>query len=321
MKVEIIICTYNRAEKLRKTIYSILNAEIPNGIDVKLIVVDNNSSDDTEVVIKEFSKKTSHIKIKYFFEGKQGKSYALNTALKHMSGDLIAFTDDDVSVDIGWIREMVKALEKYPQYNCFGGKIIAVYPQDIPQWLDIKGSMKFLRSIFGNRDDGDIEIEYGEGTVSGNPGGANMFFRRKVIEENGLFRTDLGPVGEKLGLSEDTDYCQRLIKKGEKFMYIPTAIVYHPVHTERLKKGYLLRWQYKCGRSEVRRNEGYKEVAKVFGIPRYLLRKFITHAAGLSLSLQAKKRFYHKLRFYYTCGELLEHIRFNKSTMLDKNNS
>lgn len=315
MKFEIIISTYNRAEMLRKSIQSILTAEVLDGVNVELLVVNNNSTDATETLIKGFSKNAPKIKIKYLFEGRQGKSHALNTALNHVTEDIIAFTDDDVIVDKDWIREMFDALKRYPEYNCFGGKVVAVYPNNMPKWIDINGSMRFLKSAFCHKDEGNKEIEYGNGTVSKTPGGGNIFFRRKAIEINGPFRTDLGPVGKELGFSEDIEYCHRLIEKGERFMYIPSAIVYHPVDTERLNKRYLLKWQYKCGRSEVRRNGGYKDNVKVFGVPRYLYRKMIEHAVGRGLSIQSKKKFYHRLRLYYTFGEIEEHLRIRfKST-------
>ncbi len=135
-----------------------------------------------------------------------------------------------------------------------------------------------------------------------------MFFRRAVLESNGLFRTDLGPVGKKLGFSEDTEYCQRLLGKGERFMYIPSVIVYHPAHEDRLTKKYLLNWQYRCGRSEVRRKGGYSDPRKIFGVPRYLYRKLIEHVIGWSMSFDAKKKFYHRLRLYYAVGEIFEHL-------------
>jgi len=246
MKVDVIICTYNRAEKLKRAIQSILVADRPENVTVRLIIVDNNSNDNTESVTKGFSLNGFGTEIKYLFEERQGKSYALNTALKHISGDLVAFTDDDEIVDRGWLREMIKASERYPQYSCFGGKVLAMYPENMPGWLDIHASMRFLKSAFGNRDDGNLEIEYGSRTISKIPGGGNMFFRREAIEKNGLFRTDLGPVGNELGFSEDVEFCQRLLNRGERFMYIPSVVVYHHVHLKRLNKKYLLKWQYKC---------------------------------------------------------------------------
>jgi glycosyltransferase involved in cell wall biosynthesis len=303
-----VICTYNRAEKLKPALQSIADAEMPDDSSLQLIVVNNHSTDDTEQVTREFSENNS-IKLKYLFEAKQGKSHALNAGLKHISGDLIAFTDDDVIVDRGWINAMVNAYKKYPEYKCFGGKVIAEYPESMPEWLDINGSMKFLKSVFVDTDGGNKEIDFSNSPVSRTPGGVNMFFRRNAVEKNGFFRTDLGPIGKDLGFSEDTEYCQRLLEKGERFMYIPSAIVYHPVHAERLKKDYLLKWQYKCGRSEVRRNGGYRDTKKVFGVPRYLFRKFIAHVSGRCLSISEKERFHHKLRLYYTAGEIEEHIR------------
>ena len=319
MKVEIIICTYNRAEKLKRSMQSIFNAEIPESVTVQLTVVNNNSIDKTENLIKGFTK--NNLLLKYLFEEKQGKTYALNKALKYITGDLIAFTDDDITVDKSWIKEMVKALKKYTEYKCFGGKVVAVYPKNMPKWIDINGSMRFLKSVFVDRDDGNLEVEYGNDTISKTPGGCNMFFRRKAIEENGPFRIDLGPVGKELGFSEDIEYCHRLIEKGKRFMYIPSAIVYHPVHTERLKKEYLLNWQYRVAKSEVRRNGGYKGTAKVFGVPRYLYGNMIEHTVGWWLSPQSKNKLYHKLKLYYIAGEIIEHLRIKVQKVIRKNNS
>lgn len=314
MNIDVIICTYNRAKMLRRAIQSILEADIPAHTSIRLLVVDNNSTDDTESVIRGFSTHHPEIAIQYLFEEQLGKSHALNKALKHITGDLVFFFDDDQTVDRPWLTEMVNALQSFPEYNCFGGKVIAVYPNRLPEWIDIADSMKFLKSVFGHKDEGDKAIEYSDETISRMPGGGNMFFRRIVFEMNGPFRTDLGPVGKKLGFSEDAEFCHRLIEKGERFMYIPTVVVYHPVHAERLKKEYLLNWQYRVGRSEVRRNGGYKDTTKVFGVPRYLYRKVIEHAIGWVFSTQPKKRFYHRLRLYYNFGEIIEHIRIRLMT-------
>ncbi len=312
MKIDVIICTFNRSEKLREAIRSLCYAWQSDDDAVRLIVVDNNSTDGTEGVVQEFFGNGPGIKIEYIFEEKQGKSHALNKAIKHSTGDLVAFTDDDVTVDRGWVREMVNALGRYPDINCFGGRVMAVYPAHLPHWLDTEGPMAFLRSAFVDRDDGDGEIDYEANVFSKTPGGCNMFFRTAAIEMNGPFRTDLGPSGSKFGFSEDTEYCRRLIGRGERFMYIPSAIVYHPVHEGRLRKAYLFGWQYACGKSEVRGSGGYKGSVKAFGVPRYLFKKLINHFTGWWLSLSAKKRFYHKLRLSYTVGEIVEHLRLKR---------
>lgn len=313
MNVNIIICTYNRAEKLKGAIESLLVSEVPENTSVRLIIVDNNSTDDTRDVVKEI-KGTRDVSVRYVFEGMQGKSHALNAALRQLEGDIVAFGDDDQTVEPRYLQELAAAVKRYPEINCFGGRIVAVYPEKCPDWLDIDGDMKFLRSVFGDKDEGKEDRILDSHSQSQTPGGGNMFFRRHILEANGFFRTDLGPVGKELGFSEDTEYCRRLLQKGERFMYIPSVVVYHPVHEDRLAKEYLLNWQYKCGRSEVRRCGGYNDPRKILGVPRYLYRKLGGHAVGWSLSLGVKERFYHRLRLYYTIGEVLEHLKIRSIT-------
>ena len=310
MKIDVVICTYNRAGLLGKCVESVLRADVPPGVSVEVIVVDNNSSDDTEKVVKGFGPgRANGMKVTYLFEGKQGKSYALNSALAAATGDIVAFIDDDETVEGSWVREIVEAERKYPACGSFGGKIVAAYPEDMPEWLDIKGSMKFLKSVYGDLDNGDEEKRYGDGTLSNAPGGGNMFFRKEALKRNGPFRTDLGPTGRKLGFSEDTEFCVRFQKRGEVSMYIPGAVVYHSVPRERLEKGYILKWLYNCGKSEVRRTGGHRGSARAFGVPRYLYRKLLQHASGSLLSFHQRTRAYHRLKLYYTAGELVEHFR------------
>ena len=314
MDLSIIVCTFNRADMLKQCIESILSCEISESLASEIIVVDNNSSDNTADVIGNFADNNAlPMIVRYCFEKSAGKSYALNTGLSHAKGIQVAFTDDDIIVDSQWVKGIMNAFNKYPDYNCFGGRVLARFPSHVPSWFEINGSLKFLRSAFGNRDDGDIETEYGKNTISRTPGGGNMFFRKPVIETNGLFRGDLGPIGNELGFSEDTEYCLRLIQKGEQFMYIPSALVFHIIPDERLEKSYLLQWQYKCGKSEVKRQGGYKNNPEFYNVPRYLIRKFLTHCTGWGLSIKSQPRFYHKLRLYYTAGEIVGHLRMSRN--------
>ncbi|KAF0221834.1 MAG: glycosyl transferase family [Geobacteraceae bacterium] len=308
MNIDVIICTYNRAQKLVRAVESIFASELMPGHNLRLLIVDNNSKDETAQVLKELSLRHGS-RLLSIFEERQGKSRALNAALNRISGNLVAFTDDDVTVDRRWIVEMISALERHRECRCFGGRTVPIYPERLPDWLDLDGSMGFVRSVFVDRFDGEEEVFYGKGrTVSQTPAGVNMFFRREAVQLNGLFRTDLGPQGDELGFSEDTEYCQRLIRLGERFMYIPTAVVNHPVHENRLTKEYLLSWQYRCGRSEVRKCGGYNGAPSLLGIPRYLLRKWASHGIGTFLAYTAVERFYNKLKLYFTSGEIIEHL-------------
>jgi glycosyltransferase involved in cell wall biosynthesis len=302
MTIDVLICTFNRSQRLKKALESLLGVKVPNGHRLRIIVVNNNSSDNTEQVIRSLQ---GTVEIVYVFEARQGKSYALNAGLLLISGEVVAFTDDDVIVDENWFLEIVCAAEKYPKYECFGSKVVGVYPARLPDWLDVTGKMSFLRTPlidFAGRDQ-DGPFEDGQ-----TPGGGSMFFRRAAVEENGPFRTDLGPRGRKLGFSEDVEYCHRFLSRGKRFMYVCQAIVYHPVHAERLQKPYLLNWQFRCGRYEARRIQGTRSSPMLLGAPRYLFRQVAEHAAGWAFSRTSKDRFYNRLRLYYRAGELFEHI-------------
>lgn len=304
--LDILICTYNRANSLDTMLQSLMEMDAPSGAAVRLIVVDNNSGDDTRQVVEKW-RKSGPLPVEYFFEPKQGKSNALNSGIGLLRAEAVAFTDDDVFVDRGYATAVLEALDRYPDVRCFGGRVMAVYPERLPEWLDLDGSMAFLKSTFVDREDGENECAYGEGTISSVPGGCNMFFRRSAIEENGPFRTDLGPMGRSLGFSEDTEYCQRLAGRGERFMYIPGAIIRHPLHAERLDKGYLVNWQYNCGKSEVLRAGGYGDGKRLFNVPRYLIRKYAGHFVGSLVGGSERKRFYHQLRRAYAAGEIVGH--------------
>lgn len=299
--LNVVICTYNRAEKLAKVLQSLMAAAMPQGVPVDIIVVDNNSSDATRQVVTEFSG-SANPKLRYIFEAKQGKSYALNTALGNLSADIVAFTDDDVIVDPGFLTEICRAAQNHPGVSCFGGRVDAIYPEAAPDWMDLEGSMGFLKSALLDRDDGDCEAFYDTLSYSNTPAGCNMFFRREALEKNGDFRTDLGPRGRQFGFAEDTEYCRRLIDKGYRFFYIPTVIIHHPIDPVRLTKEYLSDWQYQCGKSEALSSADIPETT-VFGIPRYLFRKALSHLLGCA-SADPKIRAFHQLRLAYSRGQI-----------------
>jgi Glycosyl transferase family 2 len=101
MDLTVPIATYNRAAILGEAIESALAQRLPPSVRWELVVVDNNSHDDTKAVVEHYIR-TSAVPVCYLFEGRQGKSYALNAGLKRAEGDVIAFTDDDVLVSPEW---------------------------------------------------------------------------------------------------------------------------------------------------------------------------------------------------------------------------
>ena len=80
MDCSVIIATYNRARLLRQTLASLRAQVLPARLDWEIVVVDNNSNDETPRIVESFARQGG-VQIRYLFESRQGKSFALNTGL------------------------------------------------------------------------------------------------------------------------------------------------------------------------------------------------------------------------------------------------
>src|SRR3990167_2999593 len=94
MYLSVIIATYNRCENLKEALRTLYQQENDGTFDYEIIVIDNNSKDQTREVVESFIAKEG-LKVRYIFEPIQGKVYALNTGITHAKGEIVAFTDDD----------------------------------------------------------------------------------------------------------------------------------------------------------------------------------------------------------------------------------
>jgi glycosyltransferase involved in cell wall biosynthesis len=298
MDISIVVCTYNRCETLRKVLRDLNKLRIPEGTSCEVLVVDNNSNDGTRAVVEEFVKNRSGF-FKYIFESRRGKSSALNTGVNSARGEVIAFTDDDVTVDGEWLAEIEGAFESY---GCMGigGKIIPVWNCERPQWFEEEGPYSLYAAVV-KLDLGDEARELQVPAF-----GANMAFRRTAFEKYGLFREDLGPNPENLIRGEDSEFSLRVIRGGEKFMYVPTAVVYHPVEEQRTEKKYFQKWYFDYGRSKVRKQPISDRAICYKGVPKYLIRMLLEQTVKWILSLNPRRRFYYKLQAYEIAGEIAE---------------
>ena len=172
----------------------------------------------------------------------------------------------------------------------------------------------------------EIDQEAGELPYEYPPVGANMAFRKEIFSKHGGFRIDLGPKGDETGDSgrqkvgpvrdaelkaprryDDTELGQRLMGRGERIRYEPSAIVYHPVPEHRLTKDYFLFWWFGRGRDTnlVLPNRG-----SVLGIPRYCLRiaKMVALLTANTLAwltaIKPYRRFYYKVLAWEMAGAI-----------------
>src|SRR5712692_10838040 len=109
MKISVIVCTFNRCATLAKALESLAASTLERSVDWEVLVVDNNSSDQTREVVEHF-RNHDPSRFTYLFEPQPGKSHALNAAIRHAKGEILAFMDDDVTVEPNWLQNLTAAL-------------------------------------------------------------------------------------------------------------------------------------------------------------------------------------------------------------------
>ena len=158
---------------------------------------------------------------------------------------MLAFVDDDVTVESAWLHNLTAPLLSGRWAGC-GGRILADWGGFAPpRWLPEKG-----RYHLGPLVIFDLGLEAGPLTEP--PFGTNMAFRKGMFGKYGGFRTDLGPRPGSEIRREDTEFGRRLLAAGEQLWYEPSAIVQHIVPQSRLRKQYFLNWWFDHARTHVR---------------------------------------------------------------------
>ncbi len=301
MEITVILCTYNRCQSLANSLESLAATQVPESVNWQVLVVDNNSHDQTRAVVEDYCRRYPE-RFRYLFEPKQGKSHALNAGIQATTGEILAFVDDDVTVESTWLQNLTAPLQK-GEWAGVGGRILPEQNFSPPHWLPFQERYALAPlALF------DLGSEAGPLTES--PFGTNMAFQRKAFEKYGGFRTDLGPQPGNEIRGEDSEFGHRLLVAGEQLRYEPTAIVYHSVPQNRIQKQYFLAWRFDKGRAEIRQFGIPTETRwLVAGVPLYLLRRFAVWTVRWMIAIEPLRRFSNKLKTWSVAGQILECYR------------
>ena len=299
MKITVILCTYNRCQSLAKALQSVALSRLPNSVDWDVLVVDNNSNDQTRSVVEDYCRRHPK-RFRYLFESRPGKSNALNSGIREAKADVLAFMDDDVEVDPDWLHCLTNCLME-GGWSGAGGRILPENGFTPPRWMQMKERYALAPlALF------DYGPEAGELKV--NPFGTNMAFRAEMFTRYGGFRTDLGPKpGSDIRHNEDAEFGSRLLAAGERFWYEPSAIVYHSMPPERIRKEHFLAWWFDKARADIRQ-DGMQVQTRwyVAGVPLYLLRRLSIWSLRWMCSLGPARRFQCKIGVWRIIGMIKE---------------
>lgn len=303
MNITVIVCTYNRCQSLATALESIAASQMPSSAVWEVLVVDNNSRDQTPEIVQDFGRRFPD-RFRYVFEARQGLSNARNAGIREARGDIIVFTDDDITVEPNWLQNLTASLHG-GNWAGAGGRILPAQTFSPPPWLALDGPYGMGGVLYAHFDLGGQA-----GELDRAPHGANMAFQKYVFEKFGGFRTDLGRSSDSLLGNEDTEFGRRLMARGERLRYEPSAVVYHELLETRANKQYFLTWWFNYGRAQMRESGMRPGIAGIprhyFSIPHVILRHLPTRILQWALALSPQSRFYRKCMVWVGVGWLVE---------------
>src|SRR5262245_13693152 len=227
--VSIIIPTYNRAKSLLITLDSFLAQDYPRD-RYEIVVANNNSTDDTQQVLDGYCAK--HIQFKAIMERRQGVHYARNSAAKIALGEILYFTDDDMTADTQLLAELVKVFDLDPKIGSATGKIIGSFDVPPPKWVRRHLINHYLSLTESDKPE-ELVVSRNDLVFS-----CHQAVSRQAFFQCGGFNPE-NTAGVWIGDGE-TGLGIKLKQAGYKFAYTSKSVIYHRIPKSRTTVSYLI---------------------------------------------------------------------------------
>lgn len=229
--VDVCVATFRRPKLLSELLDSLL-AQSLDQIQMRIIVIDNDSQESARPIVERFQS-VGQTSLIYDVEPKQGISSVRNRALSHVQTKYFAFVDDDEVVSPEWLVKLLLAIEHYKADVVFG-PVVQVLPAIAPEWA-IKSKV-FRR----NRQPTGTTVRHG--------GTGNVLIRYSALGDPlQTFDASFGLTG-----GEDTEFFYRLHLVGKRLIWCDEAIVQESVPQERLSRKWVWQRGYRGGQSYAR---------------------------------------------------------------------
>ena len=252
LEFSIIICTYNRAKVLTQCLTSLSQQSFPK-VNYEVIIVNNNSTDNTVDVAQSFSDIWPFFK--YAIENDRWLSNARNTGSKLANGEFLIFLDDDVILPIGYLDRVFFVKNNF-EFKCWGGIDIPHYETEKPHW--VKDSYLQFRLPYDSLQ--QVNANKKECVT-----GFSFIIQKKLLFEMGGFDPRVGMKGDVVGYGEETFLQHRLHELGILIGYDPELMLYHHMLPHKLN----LKWYFDAADALGKSQAVFKR--DVTGLPLYLL--------------------------------------------------
>jgi glycosyltransferase involved in cell wall biosynthesis len=237
----VVVCSYNREKYIADAIKSLLNQTIAAEL-YEILIIDNNSTDRTAEIALDYVKRFSEThQIRYFKELNQGLCFARNRGIQEAKGKFIVYMDDDGIAAPDFLEVQYNFLVKFNHAIGLGGKIIPRYVHGKPEWID-----GILEGLVSKVDYGDKVFQYSGKRY---PVGCNMTYRKDILEQIGMFDTEVGQVGDNLVRGDESELFNRIKKLNKPVYYLPQSRVEHVIEQNRLTSEHIKKMSQGVGKS------------------------------------------------------------------------
>jgi len=210
-----------------------------SAVRYEIIVVDNNSHDDTRLRVEESARE--HANVRYLLETKQGLSQARNCGADAARGEYLLYIDDDAIAPSDYLENILAAVETH-RPDILGGPVYPYYFVAKPRWFRHEWEIRCYARRSGFVTTGGIS-------------GSNYVIRRDLLKILGMFDPLLGMKGDELGLGEDRmvleTYRKSLPSENQRVYYALECPVLHLVPASKMRLGYMLSRHFATGRLNV----------------------------------------------------------------------
>lgn len=280
----VVVATHDRQQLLQKCLASLASQSLSQKM-FEVIVIDNNSSDNTSVVIKNYYKKITNFST--IFESKEGLGLARQIGANNAKRIWLAYIDDDACADPNWLKNAKIFINRYNSASAFGGPYDRYCNAQIPDWFPKEYGVLNHGTEIKKLDLTDNWLT-----------GSNFFVKTSVLKKIGGFDGSLGMRGKSLGYGEETQVLVKIKNLGLSIFYVPSIKVTHNLAEKKLSLKWMLKYSYTTGTFLLRSHNkkpsfGFYTLKLIYGLKRSMM------------SLCSYRPIPIKRRIYYTLAPLL----------------
>lgn len=238
--LDIVICTYNNAPLLDKTLSAIARQQASIEAKWRVLVVDNNCTDNTQAIIQKHQASKKIPSLSAIVEAKQGLTAARLCGVQNTTGNWIAFVDDDCFLADDWVEQALRFAAANPDCGAFGGQVVLDWETQPAKYV-LKYGYSFAQQKGKEPNKKNCLV------------GAGMVLNRKALVRTGWVDKPLlqDRIGNQLISGGDAEIALRIYGAGYDLWYTPTCKLNHFIPTRRTSQKYLVDINYGLGTSQV----------------------------------------------------------------------